>query len=143
MSGNHESDYDRDVEHIKLLSIFHYIVGGLCCLFASVFLFYIIMGLTLILAPVAIDDLPMPAPILGLIVLLLGSIPLISGWTIGILTILSGRSMRAFRARTFSIIIACVSCLFIPLGTILGVFTLIVLTRRSVVERYNNPQHTA
>jgi hypothetical protein len=34
---------------------------------------------------------------------------------------------------------ACILCLFTPLGTILGVFTIIVLSRQSVKELYGLP----
>ena len=42
---------------------------------------------------------------------------------------------RALARRTrywFVFVIACIECLFMPFGTILGVFTLIVLSRESI-----------
>jgi len=36
----------------------------------------------------------------------------------------------------FSFVVACVECLFIPFGVVLGAFTIIVLSRRSVKELY-------
>ena len=49
---------------------------------------------------------------------------------------LSARFLRGRRHRTFSLIVAGINCLGIPLGTILGVFTLIVLLRPSVRTLY-------
>jgi hypothetical protein len=34
---------------------------------------------------------------------------------------------------------ACIECLFLPFGTILGVFTIIVLSRESVKELFGAP----
>lgn len=54
----------------------------------------------------------------------------------GILNLLSGLFIRKRIYRTFSIVIAALDCLQIPFGTMLGVFTLVVLLRDSVREVY-------
>ena len=48
----------------------------------------------------------------------------------------SGVCIRKRRHRTLSVIMACLSCVNIPLGTALGVFTLVVLSRPSVKAMY-------
>ena len=40
-----------DNEHLKLLSIFHYVVGGMAALFACLPILHLILGLFFILAP--------------------------------------------------------------------------------------------
>jgi hypothetical protein len=50
--------------------------------------------------------------------------------------LLSGLFLRARRHRTFSMVIAAINCLHIPIGTALGVFTFIVLGRESVRKLY-------
>jgi hypothetical protein len=54
----------------------------------------------------------------------------------GLANLISGFCILRRRARTFSLIIAGVSCLGFPFGTVLGVFTLVVLLRDSVREEY-------
>jgi len=54
----------------------------------------------------------------------------------GILNVMSGVFIRAGKHRTFSIVVGAINCLHLPLGTILGVFTIIVLMRDSVRELY-------
>jgi hypothetical protein len=54
----------------------------------------------------------------------------------GLLNVLSGVFLRRFRHRLFSLIVAGFNCFHVPLGTILGVFTFIVLSRDSVVKSY-------
>ena len=48
----------------------------------------------------------------------------------------SGFGLRKARHRTVTQIVACLCCLNVPLGTILGVFTLVVLSRPSVLALY-------
>ena len=54
----------------------------------------------------------------------------------GVLNLISGICLRARKGRTFSLVVAGLNCLHIPLGTVLGVFTIIVLIRDSVRELY-------
>ena len=49
---------------------------------------------------------------------------------------ISGFCLHARKHRTFSLIVGGVNFLHLPLGTVLGVFTIIVLIRDSVRELY-------
>ena len=42
---------NTDGEHLRLLSIFHYVVGGLAALFACIPLVHLAMGVFMIIAP--------------------------------------------------------------------------------------------
>jgi hypothetical protein len=67
----------------------------------------------------------------------MGSTLVALGWTLGILTILSGRWMAKRRRRIFSLVIAGINCASFPFGTVLGVFTFIILLRPSVKQMYD------
>ena len=56
--------------------------------------------------------------------------------TAAVVNFLSGLFMRSQRHRTFSMVVAGLNCLHIPLGTALGVITLVVLTKDSVRKLY-------
>lgn len=58
------------------------------------------------------------------------------GWTLGALTALSGRYIQQRKNRIFSIVIGCVNCIMVPVGTVLGVFDLVLLTNTEVVKEY-------
>jgi hypothetical protein len=49
----------------------------------------------------------------------------------------SGMNLKRRQKRTFSLVMACMCCMNIPLGTALGVFTLVVLSRQSVKAIYD------
>jgi len=53
-----------------------------------------------------------------------------------VLSFLNGRYLRSYRHPTFSTVVAVLQCLAVPLGTVLGVFTLIVLGRSTVQDAY-------
>ena len=49
-----------------------------------------------------------------------------------VLTFLNGRYLAARRKPMFCTVVAGIECLFAPLGTILGIFTIMVLQRPTV-----------
>jgi hypothetical protein len=129
---------DRDSEHLKLLAIFHYVVGGIIAAFSTIWLTHITIGLSFILSPKSFPghNGTAPPPEFGWIFLIAGSIALSIGLTLAICTIVSGRSLAKRKRYWFSFIVACVECLFMPFGTVLGIFTIIVLLRDSVKTLY-------
>ncbi|PYI82572.1 MAG: hypothetical protein DMF09_14100 [Verrucomicrobia bacterium] len=50
----------------------------------------------------------------------------------------AGRSLSRRKHYWFAFVVACIECIFIPFGTILGVFTIIVLSRESVKTLFSS-----
>ena len=133
-----------DRGHLKTLAICHYVAGGLELVFSSFFILYIVIGLVFVNDPNAFAPpagsragaQPQPPPEFGWMFVGMGSCIVLLGWTTGILTIVSGRGIARLRRRTFSLVMAGVNCLWMPIGTVLGVFTFIVLMRGSVIALY-------
>jgi hypothetical protein len=128
--------------HLTTLSICHYVWGGLIMLFSSIFIIHIVMG-----AAMVSGKMPFPTPPanstqpafptqIGYVFICMGSGAVGLGWTVGILSIISGRCIARRRRRIFSLVMAGVNCVSFPLGTTLGVFTFIVLLRPSVRGMY-------
>jgi hypothetical protein len=131
-------DTSQDLEHLKLLSIFHYIVGGLTGLFACIPIIHVVVGIAILLG--AMGDGP-PA-IFGLFFALVGGFMVLAGWTLAICMILAGRNLGRHTKPTFCLVVACVECIFMPFGTVLGVFAILVLSRPSVKALFADPQAT-
>jgi hypothetical protein len=127
-----------DNSHLQLIAVFHYIWGGLTALFSSIALIHVSLGLMMILNKnfLTSPGQPPPPPFMGWMFVLIGGFILLLGWTMGGLTIYSGRCISRRRNRTFSLVMAGINCLSIPLGTALGVFTFIVLMQPSVTAEY-------
>jgi len=127
-----------DNEHLRLLAIFHYIVGGICAVFSLMPLIHFGIGLWMLLAPQALQhgNGNMPPEFVGWIFALVGGACVLLGETMAMLIIVSGRMIAKRQEYLFPFVVAALMCFFVPLGTILGVFTLIVLSRPSVKEQY-------
>ena len=61
-----------------------------------------------------------------------GTFIIVSGWTMAACVLAAGRMLARRRRYLFCLVMAGIECLMMPLGTILGVFTIIVLSRESV-----------
>jgi len=129
----------QDEQHLDLLAVFHYVVGGLTALFSCFFLVHVAMGLAMVAG--AFDKGPNPPPeFVGWILIVTGSVFVLTGWILAGLIIVAGRKLHRRRARTFCLVIAGIECLLWPFGTVLGVFTIIVLSRESVCNLFlGNP----
>jgi hypothetical protein len=125
-------------EQLRILSIFHYVVGGLHILFGSLGLCHVAMGLFLCFGAGGPQNQAPPAWF-GLIFAAIGSGIVLIGWTLGTLTIVSGRRIAERQRRNFSVVMGCINCAFIPFGTVLGVFCIILLTRDDVRALYGEP----
>src|SRR5579871_1051820 len=120
----------RDNEHLKLLSIFHFVVGCMA-LFGIGFLavHYLIMH-EIFTHPERWQSKGTPPPpeffaVFIWVYIFVGALL----FAASILNILSGIFILRRRFRMFSLVIAGLDCFQIPIGTALGVFTIIVLLR--------------
>jgi hypothetical protein len=123
---------NQDEEHLRLLSILYYVKGGLTACGACVGGAYaVIMGGVL----TAVSQAPNgPPPFVGpMIFIIVGFAVMLIGTLAG-LTIWTGRNLARKKNYTFCFVIAAIICLSIPLGTALGVFTMVVLLRPSVKQ---------
>jgi hypothetical protein len=133
-----EQQHYRDNEHLKILSIFHFIVSGLALLGIGFLAFhYLLMG-TFFQHPErwAPQQGGGPPPeffrILIFFYVLMAGVML----TASVCNLLSGIFLIRRRYRLFSLVVAGLDCLQVPFGTILGVFTILVLLRDSVRQSY-------
>lgn len=124
----------QDEEHLRLLSLFHYIVGGLTALFACMFLIHLGIGIMALVAPEQMGSGPgqQPPQFFGWLFTALGGGAFLLGQTLAVCMILAGRALARRQRYTFVFVIACIECLQMPFGTVLGVFTILVLSRPTV-----------
>jgi hypothetical protein len=64
---------------------------------------------------------------------------ILAGWTMSFCIFLAGRFLRSRRHYMFCLVIAAIMCMMMPFGTVLGVFTIIVLMRPSVKSLFEQP----
>ena len=78
-----------------------------------------------------------PAALFGGIFVGIGLVLVLIFSTLSFLIFKVGRNLSRYQSHTFCMVVAGIICLWIPLGTILGIFTLIVLSRDSVKAIFN------
>ena len=126
---------NQDAEHLRLLSIFHYVVAGVAG-FCSFFpLLYTVLGFVFVALshrPPTNPTQQLPPVALGWAFVGLGIFLFLLGVAFAVVLALAGRSLSHRTGYWFAFVVACIECIFIPFGTILGVFTIIVLSRESV-----------
>src|ERR1035437_470809 len=122
-----------DDDHLKVLSICHFVWAGLCGFFGLFPCIHIVMGILLLNGKLSDPGRP-PVPdeaVIGWMFVIMGSAFVLCAETVAVLTLLSGFSIIKRRRRTLVLITAGLNCIFMPIGTVLGIFTLIVMLRPS------------
>jgi hypothetical protein len=124
---------NQDEEHLRLLSIFHYACAGMAALFACFPVFHFIFGLVVLLKPEIFGPgNNQPPAFFGLFMVIFASIIILFGWAFAACIAYAGRCLGQRKHYTFCLVMAGVACLFMPFGTVLGVFSIIVLVRPQV-----------
>lgn len=123
---------DND-EHLRLLAIFHYVVAALTALVALIPLIHVAIGWFMLHAPPPQHGEP-PPPFVGWIFIIMGSGFIVAGESFAVCVFAAGRCIQLRKRYWFAFVVACLQCCFFPFGTVLGVFTIIVLSRPAVKE---------
>jgi len=129
-----------DVQQLKLLSIFQYVAAVLLAVMACFPAIYVVFGIIIVTAPASMGGGGQPPPaFMGWMFILIGSAVILAGWTIAALMAYAGRCLARRERRVFCLVVAALECLWTPFGTVLGILTLLVLIRPSVIELFNKP----
>jgi hypothetical protein len=123
-----------DKQHLNLLSIFHFVGAGLAFLGVGfVLVHYALMSTLTNNAALWAKNQAGPPPA-EFFAMFKWFYLMFGGWfgTTLLFNMLAGFYLRARKHRTVCFITAALNCLHIPFGTVLGIFTIIVLVRDSV-----------
>jgi hypothetical protein len=127
---------ERDAEHLRLLTIFHYVVAAMAALWACFPIIHLVIGIAAVMGKLGSDGKG-PPELFGWFFIAMASVFMLTGWSLATCLFLAGRFLKQRRRYTFCFVVACVSaCVCMPVGTGLGVCTIIVLLRPSVKELF-------
>jgi hypothetical protein len=127
----------RTLEHLRILSIFHYVVGALTCIFGLFPIIHVLVGGGLVYASMtgltsssgggssSMSDGSMT--LVGALFVIIGGGVILFFQAIGLCTIYSGMCLKRQERYIFSAVTAGLQSMFFPFGTVLGVITLVVL----------------
>ena len=122
--------HDLVVAVERRVAIFRYIVGGLAALFACFPLIHLTIGLVMVFGGFSGNQAP-PA-FVGWLFIILGGGFFLVGQSLAICIIIAGRFLARRKHYHFVFVVACCECLFMPFGTVLGVFTVVFLSPEPV-----------
>jgi hypothetical protein len=123
-----------DEEHLKLLSMGYYVSAGFHAAFSLFGLLYLVLGVIFFISGRSFSGGPgaPPPAFLGILFGIMGLAMFLLMITIAILLFLAGSRIKKRESRTFCMVVAGINCIFIPYGTLLSIFTFMVLGRNSV-----------
>jgi hypothetical protein len=131
---------NEDIRHLDLLSMFHYIVGGITALFSCLPIIHVIIGLSMVSGKFFNESNGIePPPFIGWFFVILGAVFIVLGLSIAVCMIVAGEKLKKCKNRVFCMVVAGIECMFMPFGTVLGVFTLITLNKESIQEIFAQP----
>ena len=129
---------NQNESHLNLLSIFYYVVAAFAGLFSCIPFIHIALGIAMISGAFDGTSGEPPPAFLGWLFILIGAFIVLLGATYTALLVVTGRMLSTRRRYTFCLVMAGISCAFMPFGTVLGIFTIIVLSRPQVKAMFGH-----
>ncbi len=122
---------NEDLEHLRLLSIFYYLMALLIALFSLLPVIHLVLGVLMISESGEFGEHPPPA-FVGWIVSCVAVFLILMGLACAACFALAGKNLARHRSWIFCMVIAGIACTIMPVGTVLGIFTILVLNRPAV-----------
>ena len=122
--------------NLELLSTFHYVWGGLKLFASLIVLIYVIIGIVMVLAGINVGEFEMQLS--GWIFIIFGFFTFLLVVALGVLSLLCGKYLKQRRNRIFCMVMAALACFNAPLGTVLGVFTILEIEKPEIKKIFED-----
>jgi len=134
----------RDDEHLRLLSAFHYVLGGLMALASFLPGVHLAFGVLMVTGRLGAERAApgaaaLGSAILGWFFIGLAALVILCGLALATSLLLAGAWLARRRHYLFCLGVAGTACALVPFGTALGIFTILVLARDSVRAEFGRP----
>ena len=131
----------EDEGHLNNLAVGHYVVGAIMVAFSCLPLLHLGMGIAMMAGAFPVEaeiegNIEVAPNLFAWMFIIMGALFFLLGQAVSIGVIVSGRFLKQRKNYMYSFVLSCLICFFVPVGTILGVFTIIVLSRESVKQLY-------
>ncbi|MGK2857596.1 MAG: hypothetical protein ACSLFQ_10365 [Thermoanaerobaculia bacterium] len=127
---------DQNDDHLRLLSIFHYVVAAFAALFALFPVIHLVIGIAILTGRFADGGSDDGARWVGGFFVAFASAWILAGLTFAVCVFLAARNLAKRTRYLYCLVIAGLECMFVPFGTVLGVLTLVVLTKDPVKAKF-------
>ncbi len=125
---------NQEEANLDLLGTLHIVMGILTALFACIPIIHLVIGIVMLTSGVnGADQAPRA---IAFAFIILASLIILTGWALAILIIIAGVKLKKRSSYKFCLVIAFVECLIMPLGTVLGIFTIVTLSKKPVKDLF-------
>jgi len=125
-------------QNLKILSIFHYVVAGVAALISLFPVIHIFIGVMMVLGKMNDGSSHVPDPF-GWLFIAMGAFFMLAGMAFAACYAYAGRCLARHRHYMYCLVMAGIGCMFMPVGTVLGVFTIIELQKEPVKRLFMPP----
>jgi len=133
-------EHAKDEKHLDQLSLGFKVYAAVNALFSCIPFIHLFIGIMIVSGGMN-GGKDAPPAFFGWFFIIFASVFILFGWTISACNFYAGRFLKERRNYMFCFVMSCINCAFMPFGTVLGVFSIIVLSRESVKEIFNkNPK---
>lgn len=122
----------QDLAHLDTIGILYYVLAGITAVFALFPVIHLIVGIGMLALPAQPGQPGQEAALVGWLFIGVAVSLIGFGMTLAVLFLMVARRLRQRRGYMFCVVASAVSCLSMPFGTVLGVFSLIVLTKAPI-----------
>jgi hypothetical protein len=130
---------NQEAEHLRMLAIFHYVVAGIACVISFIPTIHLAIGIAMVSGIFRTAKDPFPFEFMGWFFIVIASLVILCGLAFSICLFIAGRFLHKQTHYTYCLVMAAVSCIFMPFGTVLGVFTIILLMKENVKVMFQEP----
>ncbi len=129
-----------DEQHLGVLAICFYALAAMSALSGCVLMMFALVGVAVLNGAIDAGP-PEAAAFLGWVLIAVESALALFVWTMSSLELLTGRSLASHSRYRLCFVMACFELLNFPIGTALGIFTILVLSRPSVRDLFAGIPH--
>jgi hypothetical protein len=125
-----------DEKHLGMLRVFYFAFAAVVGVLGCLPIVHVVIGIQLIIDPGLAPGAAASPFNPGWVFVGVGVLIILVVWSLAAMLALTGRFLGRRTNYMFCFVIAIIVCLNFPLGTALGVFTLVVLNRPGVKELF-------
>lgn len=133
----HPQITDKEEKQLDQLALGFKIYAGIQGLFACIPFIHLFIGIMMVTGGFG-NDKNGPPPAFGWMFIIMAVIFITLGWAIAICNYYAGKFIKERRNYIYCFVMSCIDCTFMPFGTILGIFGIILLLRDQIKEAFNN-----
>jgi len=121
---------------LRVLAVFHFVLAGMATMVALFPAVHLIVGIGLVSGAFTNPGDPFPFALVGWLFIIFASCWIVCGLVFAALMTVAGRMLLKRRRYHFCLAMAGLACMFMPFGTILGAFTIIILMKADIRAQF-------